>query len=86
MVPMYAHLSRDPAACTVMKLRAPQVFRWTERMNEPGIVDGEFPDVAPEYPANDSLPETLLPIIEYFFKDCGPEMLGMIFSKNGFVN
>ncbi len=82
MVPMYAHLSRDPVACTLMKLHAPQVFRWTERMNEPGIVDGEFPDAAPEYPANDTLPETLLPILKYFFTDCGPEMLGMIATFN----
>lgn len=42
MVLLYAHLSRDPYSSQVMKLHAPQVFRWTERMNEAGIVDGEF--------------------------------------------
>ncbi len=82
MAPMYAHLARDPHSSLLMKLRAPQVFRWTERMNQAGIIDGEFPDIPPEYPPNDELPETLLPILRYFFNESGPEILGMIEAFN----
>ena len=46
MAPMYAHLARDPVPATIMKNRAANVFRWTERMNLARIGDGEFPDCA----------------------------------------
>ena len=44
-------------------MNAPQVFRWTERMNEAGIVDGEFSDLASDYLADDTLPDTLVPVL-----------------------
>jgi glutathione S-transferase len=86
IVMMFAHLSRDPHSSHIMKLRAPQVFRWTERMLEPGIVDGEFSDLPPEYLADDALPETLLPILRYFFEDNGPEILGMVTTFNAWCD
>jgi hypothetical protein len=79
---MYAHLARDPHSSQLTKLRAPQVFRWTERMNEAGIVDGEFADLPPQYPPDDELPATLLPILRYFFAENGPELIGMIEAFN----
>jgi glutathione S-transferase len=79
---MYAHLSRDPHSAHIMKMRAPQVFRWTERMNEAGIVDGEFSDIAPEYPADDTLPDTLLSVLRYFFAENEAEILGTVASFN----
>jgi hypothetical protein len=68
-----------------MKTRAPHVFRWTERMNQAGFVDGEFTDLAPQFLPNDQLPETLEPILRYFFADSGPEILGMIANYNAWV-
>ena len=75
MAPMYAHLARDPVPATMMKNRAPNVFRWTERMNLARIGDGEFPDCAETYPANDEIPATLEPVLRLVFKDWGPQLL-----------
>ena len=86
MVLLYAHLSRDPHSSHEMKIKAPQVFRWTERMNEVGIVDGEFADLPPDYPADDILPDTLLPVLRYFFEDTGPEILGMVTTFNAWCD
>ena len=46
MAPLFAHLGRDPVPSSLMKNRAPNVHRWTERMNLPAIADGEFPEQA----------------------------------------
>ena len=54
-------------------------------MSQAGFTDGEFPDLAPEYLPNDELPETLEPILHYFFTDCGPEVMGMIASYNAWI-
>jgi hypothetical protein len=83
IAPLFAHLSRDPYPSTLMKTRAPHVFRWTERMYEAGFVDGEFPDLEPDFLPNDQLPETLDPILRHFFTDSGPECMGMIANYDG---
>jgi len=82
IAPFFAHLARDPYPSTHMKNRAPNVFRWTERMFLSGFADGEFPDLAPDFLPNDALPETLIPIIAYFFKDFGAEFAGMVKRYN----
>ena len=56
MAPLFAHLARDPVPATLMKNIAPNVYRWTERMNTPGIADGEFHDRAETYPPDDEIP------------------------------
>ena len=33
MAPLFAHLGRDPVPAGIMKAKAPNLFRWTERMN-----------------------------------------------------
>lgn len=86
IVLMYAHLARDPYSSHIMKRHAPQVFRWTERMNEAGIVDGEFADLPPDYPEGDTLPDTLRPVLRYFFEDNGPEIRGMVTTFNAWCD
>ncbi|NNL87306.1 MAG: glutathione S-transferase family protein [Myxococcales bacterium] len=86
MAPFYAHLGRDPVPANVMKNKAPHVYRWTERMLEPGIVDGEFFDYPPAFAHDDSIPDTLIPFIEYLFRDCGPQVHGMIETFNAWAN
>ncbi len=49
------------------------------------LYSGEFPDLAPGFLPNDGLPETLEPILRYFFTDCGPEEMGMIGNYNAWV-
>ena len=74
MAPLFAHLSRDPYPSNLMKLRAPNVYRWTERMNLAQIADGEFPDQRESYPPGDDIPETLVPLLQHIFADWGPEI------------
>lgn len=74
MAPLFAHLSRDPAPARIMKLRAPNVARWIERMNLAVIPDAEYPDVAPVFPDNDALPPTLEPVLEMLFRDWTAEL------------
>jgi hypothetical protein len=75
MAPMFAHLARDPVPSTLMKSRAPNVFRWTERMNLARIADGEFPDCPESYPADDAIPTTLEPVLRLVFQDWGAQLL-----------
>lgn len=75
MAPLYAHLARDPEPARLMSLRAPNVRRWTERMNLAVIPDAEYPDVAPAFPDHDQLPPTLEPVLALLFRDWTPELL-----------
>lgn len=75
MAPLYAHLARDPVPATLMKNVAPNVYRWTERMNLAAIADGEFPDCPETYLADDEIPASLLPVLRLIFRDWGPELL-----------
>ena len=85
MGPLFAHLARDPYPCTLMKSRAPNVFRWTERMNTPDIFDGEFAEIDACYPRDDSIPETLEPLLTHIFKDWGPELFANADNYNAWV-
>ncbi len=66
IAPLYAHLARDPVPAKLMRTRAPNVARWTERMNLAQIGDPEFPG-AEGYPADDALPETLEAVLKVAF-------------------
>lgn len=85
MAPLYAHLARDPVPAMLMKNEAPNVFRWTERMNLAAIADGEFPDHPETYPANDAIPATLEPVLRLIFQDWGPVLLANAALFNGWV-
>jgi glutathione S-transferase len=85
MAPLYAHLGRDPVPAQMMALRAPNVARWKERMNLAVIEDAEFPDCAAAFPAADTLPPTLEPILELLFRDWTAELLANARCFNGWV-
>jgi glutathione S-transferase len=55
--PLYAHLYRDPASGALMKREAQAVVRWIERL---GTARSQPPGA---WPAGDTLPETLLPLL-----------------------
>ena len=78
MAPFYAHLGRDPVPANLMKNIAPHVYRWTERMLEPGIIDGEFADYPAEFAEDGWILDTLIPFIGYLFRDCGAQVKGMV--------
>jgi glutathione S-transferase len=85
MAPLFAHLARDPYPATLMKLRAPNVYRWTERMNLPGFFDGEFAEVEATYPAGDAIAETLEPLLAFIFSDWGPELAAIAHQYNDWI-
>lgn len=85
MAPMFAHLARDPVPATLMKNRAPNVYRWTERMNLARIGDGEFPDCPEAYPANDAIPATLEPVLRLAFQDWGAQLLADAAIYNAWI-
>jgi len=74
MAPLYAHLARDPVPATLMKSRAPNVYRWTERMNLAAIADGEFVGCPEAFPPGDQVPESLEPVLRLMFQDWGPQL------------
>jgi glutathione S-transferase len=74
MAPLFAHLGRDPVPAGLMMKRAPNVYRWTERMNRPGTADGEFPDLAASWLGDDAIAPTLEPVLELMFRDWGPQL------------
>ena len=55
----------------VMKLKAPSVVAWIERMNEPKEVEGEYAN-------NDSIDEALLPLIERLFAEFWPTLVSTV--------
>jgi glutathione S-transferase len=86
MAPLYAHLGRDPVPRRLMAQHAPNVGRWLERMNLAVIEDAEFPDLAPEYPADDALIPTLEPVLEQIFRDWTPELRANVERFNAWVD
>ena len=70
MCSLYAHLGRDPVPASRMKERAPNLYRWTERMNVP---HADYSDM-PYYKPSQALPETLAPLFAYIAKYFLPEL------------
>jgi len=68
--PMYAHLYRDPAPGKLMRSKAPAVCEWVERMIdvEPAMRSGEFPE-------NDEIPTTLMPVLQRMASEHLPVLL-----------
>ena len=73
--PLYAHLYRDPYPGKQMRERAPLVAEWVERMNAPLPLDGESL-------ADDSVPETLHPILEMIFAEHFPVLERTVAAVN----
>eukprot|EP00004_Rigifila_ramosa_P001199 TRINITY_DN11147_c0_g1_i4.p1 TRINITY_DN11147_c0_g1~~TRINITY_DN11147_c0_g1_i4.p1 ORF type:complete len:316 (-),score=72.38 TRINITY_DN11147_c0_g1_i4:19-966(-) len=96
MGPFYAHLFRDPVPGKEMKMRAPLVSEWCEKMNgwlpsrehlhtirdDNTIVPADFaPSVAPPpEDQSDVVPETLLPFLEVVCREMVP-ILAVIAAK-----
>lgn len=72
MASLYAHLARDPVPARLMKSKAPNLYRWTERMNLASIADGEYPGYDENYHPGDAIPESLEPILTLVFRDWMP--------------
>ncbi|WP_417516498.1 glutathione S-transferase family protein [Minwuia sp.] len=71
--PFYGHFARDPYPSNLMKRIAPNLFRWTERMNWPDMA-AEFADYPVDLFADDAIPETLKAIIAHAASDFSNEL------------
>jgi hypothetical protein len=78
MGPLYAHLGRDPVPRALMQSRAPHVYAWVERMNDPKPLSGEFL-------TDDTIPDTLLPILDTLCKDQLPDVLDVIAHNSAWL-
>jgi glutathione S-transferase len=74
MAPLYAHLARDPVPAMLMRTIAPQVARWTERMNAAEVADPDYPEAAvnPMFQADDAIPSTLEAVLKVAFEQWTP--------------
>lgn len=72
MAPLFAHLGRDPVPAHLMKLRAPNLYRWTERMNQSLIPDGEYPGYGEAFAAAGTVPDSLIPVLQLIAADWLP--------------
>lgn len=82
MTMVWAHLARDPVPAYLMRTRAPLVSRWAERMVRREWSDGGYPDVDPSLPADDTVPDTLVPFLEYLFARIAPEHVASVRAFN----
>jgi glutathione S-transferase len=78
MGPLYAHLGRDPVPLALMQQRAPHVYAWVQRMNNPQPLSGEF---LPE----DEIPASLLPVLSTLCKDQLPDVLDVIAHNSAWL-
>lgn len=85
MAPFFAHLGRDPVPASLTKKRAPNLYRWTERMNTAGFADGEFTDYPESYVADDAIPETLEAVLKRIFADWTPGLIAEAVCFNAWV-
>lgn len=85
MASLFAHLGRDPVPAGLMKRKAPNLFRWTERMNMAGISDGEFAGYGVDYAPDDSIPETLKAVLALVFRDWTPGLMADVDCFNAWA-
>ena len=78
MGPLYAHLGRDPVPRALMQERAPNVYAWVERMNNPVPLAGEFL-------SDDEIPATLIPVLETMCRDQFPDVLDVIRNNRAWL-
>jgi hypothetical protein len=78
MASLYAHLGRDPVPANLMKAKAPNLYRWTERMNLALIPDGEYPGYGEDYAPDDGIPESLEAVLSLVFRDWTPGLVADI--------
>lgn len=78
IAPLHAHLSRDPYPSTLMKRRAPLVWRWVERMTSPVVDAGEYPGCAEELHPEDEIPATLAALLKYAHEEYVEEVKAFV--------
>ncbi|MEM7542809.1 MAG: glutathione S-transferase family protein [Pseudomonadota bacterium] len=83
---LYAHVGRDPSSSSVLKLKAPALYRWIETMNRAVIVDPEVWYVAPDFFSDNELPETLTALTQMLVSHHAPELRATIAAYNHWLD
>ena len=78
--PLYAHLGRDPYPKALLQKTAPHVMQWIERVNN---ID-EY-GVMGELPANDEIPDTLMPIFKLIAEEFLPVLLQSVLRVEQYI-
>lgn len=83
---MYAHLGRDPAPLHLMQRRAPNVFRWTERMNmAEAFMDASMAAMDGQLLDGEDLPDSLLALLRFISEDYLPEITAHVAHANDWL-
>ena len=82
---LYAHLGRDPYPSMQMKLQAPSVYRFTERMMASDADAPEFPHSRAALPEDDTVPETLGAVARCMAQDFLPELRAIVHSLDAWL-
>lgn len=85
IAPLYGHLGRDPKPLALMQAQAICLYRWTERMNRPGLDMGEFIVPSRDYLAADEIPDTLIEVLKQLAIDFMPETKAACASINAWI-
>lgn len=86
IAPLYGHLGRDPQPLSIMQSRAVQLFRWVERMNRPEADTGEFALDYEGYYSDDSVPDSLVALLEQLAVDFIPETAAAAETINRWID
>lgn len=74
--PLHAHLLRDPASGVILRVRAPAVVDWLERLHAGSAAPG---------PAPEALPPTLRPVLQLLLRDFLPILLASIAAQQNWL-
>ncbi len=83
--PLYGHLGRDPVPLAIMQARAPQVFRWTERMHAPDLDLVEYDNRESGFADLDRLVGTLGPLLDQIAEEIVPDLRDRLVFLREFV-
>jgi len=83
---LYAHMGRDPAPLHLMQTIAPNVFRWTERMNMPEIFIDEIYEKSNGQLIDDAnIPDTLKELMQYISEEYLTEITAHVEFANNWL-
>jgi hypothetical protein len=82
---LYAHLGRDPVPAMQMRIAAPEVARWVERMNAPEKIVIEYADLSDELFSADNIPQTLIDLMKYVAVEYLPELIAHVDYTNNWL-
>ncbi|MEM6709597.1 MAG: glutathione S-transferase [Pseudomonadota bacterium] len=80
--PLYAHQYRDPASGALMRRLAPQVAAWVQRVHQP---EAPAALAAAGFLADDSVPDSLLPVLERLVREWLPVLSNAAERLNAWV-